>query len=138
MFHIAMWRERMRTALTSAIEGGDYRVPGTADEINEAELANGIGTPLADAAARADHLLTEIIDLLDAVGDRKVNWFAAQSASEAVLRNSYSHPRRHMYDYLSENGDSEKARQLIDDSLSELSEVNASEYVTRILSEVRG
>ena len=134
MFHVGMWRERMRDALTAAIEDREYTAPGTADEINDAELAAGIGTPLTDAAARAEHLLTEISDLLERAGDRHVQWYAAATATDAVLRNSYSHPRSHICAYLAENGDVVEAQKLIDDGLHRLAELSAPEYVTKVLT----
>ena len=138
MFHIAMWRERMRDALAAAIEGRTYNRAGrSVDEINDAELPNGIGTPLTDAAARADHLLSEIAELLPKVGDKQVDWGGQRSAADAVLRNSYSHPRRHICDYLTENGDGEKAQRLVEDGLKELEDIGAPEYVTRTLSELK-
>lgn len=137
MFHVAMWRERMRACLLTTSEGGTYELPGERDEINDAELAAGIGTPLADAAARSSQLLSEIIELLPKVGDRQVNWFAERSAADAVLRNSYAHPRRHICDYLIENGDKEGARKLIDEGLRELGELAAPDYVTSLLTELR-
>ena len=134
MFHVGMWRERMRDSLTAAMEGREYVAPGTADEINDAELAAGIGTPLSDAAARADHLLTEIAELLDRVGDKKVQWFTAPSGAEAVLRNSYSHPRSHICAYLAENGEVTEARRLLDEALRRLAELSAPDYVTKVLT----
>src|SRR6266581_8821071 len=78
-FHVGMWRERMRNVLASISEGKDYdRLPPNTDEFNDAELVRGIGTPLADAAARADHLLGELIDLYDKVGERPVEWGIAK------------------------------------------------------------
>lgn len=127
----------MRDALTAAEEGRDYVPAGTVDEINEAELPNGIGTPLADASARSDHLLGEIIELRAKLGDRHLKWFTAPSADDAVLRNSYAHPRRHLCEYMAENGDTERARKLLDDSLRELGEVSAPEYVTSTLVALR-
>ena len=137
MFHIAMWRERMRDALAAAIEGRTYSRTGSVDEINDAELPNGIGTPLTDAAARADHLLSEIAELLPKMGDKQIDWGGQRSAADAVLRNSYSHPRRHICEYLTENGDVDQAQQLVDAGLKELQEVGAPEYVTRTLSELK-
>ncbi|HKC19446.1 MAG TPA: hypothetical protein VKE27_07405 [Candidatus Dormibacteraeota bacterium] len=137
MFHVAMWRERMRDALKTTIDGGEYSLPGTRDEINDAELPKGIGTPLADAAARADHLLTEVIELFAIIGDKQIKWFSQVSTQESLLRNSYTHPRRHMYDYLTENGESEQARKLVEDGLRELREMSASDYVMEVLTEVK-
>jgi hypothetical protein len=136
MFHIGMWRERMRDALAAASEGRDYKLPGTRDEINDVELAAGIGTPLGDASARADHLLTEIGDLLEKVGDKPVQWFAAVSATDAVLRNSYSHPRIHICEYFAENGELAQAQKLRDEGLHELGELSAPEYVTKVLTDL--
>jgi hypothetical protein len=137
MFHIGMWRERMRDSLAASVEGREYKLPGARDEINDRELAAGIGTPLNDASARADHLLTEIGDLFGKVGDRPVQWFAPVSASDAVLRNSYSHPRVHICEYLAENGDAALAEKLRDEALSELGEMSAPEYVTKVLTDLR-
>lgn len=137
MFHIAMWRERMRDALAAAIEGRTYARAGTVDEINDAELPNGIGTPLTDAAARADHLLSEIAELVPKAGDTQIDWFGQRSVAEAVLRNSYSHPRRHICEYLTENGDADQAQRLVADALTELQDIGASEYVTRTLNELK-
>lgn len=117
MFHLGMWRERMRNALTATAEG---RTPGPPppleqqDEFNDAELANGIGTPLADAAARSDHLIGEIIELYERLGERPFDWYAAKNTTEAVLRNSYTHPRTHLFEYLKENGDSDRANELFE------------------------
>jgi hypothetical protein len=53
MFHISMWRERLRDALTEFRHARPYAAPPeNIDEVNDAELASGIGAPLADAAAR--------------------------------------------------------------------------------------
>ena len=103
----------MRNALTDLAEG---RVPtpppGNVDEANDAELPNGIGTPLADAAARSEHLLGEIIELYERIGDYPFQWYAAKTTTEAVLRNSYTHPRNHLWEYWKENGDQERANQM--------------------------
>jgi hypothetical protein len=127
MFHIAMWRERMRTALIDLTEGRTPVPPGSADEINESELPNGIGTPLADAAARSDHLLGEIIDLYGRLGDRPFQWYRARTTSEAVLGNSYTHPRAHLHAYWRENGDIERANKLYEDAERELRAIGATE-----------
>jgi hypothetical protein len=127
MFHIAMWRERMRTALIDLTEGRTPGPPGNADEINESELPNGIGTPLADAAARSDHLLGEIMDLYERLGDRPFPWYRARTTSEAVLGNSYTHPRAHLHAYWRENGDVDRANKLYEDAERELRAVGATE-----------
>jgi hypothetical protein len=137
MFHVAMWRERMRDSLKAAAQGAEFQLSGTRDEINDMELPNGIGTPLSDAAARSEQLLSEITELLDAVGGRPIQWLAKVDSTDAVLRNSYSHPRRHMCEYLAENGDVASARKLLEDALSELHQASVSDYVTSTLTELR-
>lgn len=137
MFHIGMWRERLRNALAAAAEGRSHQQPGNADEINEAELPHGIGTPLSDAAARADHLLTEIIDLLEKIGEQSFQWFAATTSSEAVLRNSYTHPRSHICEYLQENGGNESALKLLDEALAELRELSAPPRLIEAMTALR-
>jgi hypothetical protein len=126
MFHISMWRERMRDALTEFRHARPYAAPPeNIDEINDAELASGIGTPLADAAARADKLLTELIALAGELGDRPFKWFSATTTGEALLRNSYSHPRLHLVAYLMENGERDRAHRMLEDAASEMREISA-------------
>ena len=126
MFHLGMWRERMRNALSDVEGGRSFATPpANIDETNDAELPNGIGTPLADAAARSDHLLGEIIDLYGRLGDRPFNWYAAANTTEAVLRNSYTHPRLHLSEYLKENGLLDRAAALWVDAEAELQTAGA-------------
>src|SRR5690349_6469981 len=88
MFHLGMWRERMRKSLTDVSEGREQTLPpADANEVNDTELAYGIGTPLADAAARSEHLLGEIMDLYDWLGDRPFQWYRNKTTTEAVLAN---------------------------------------------------
>lgn len=138
MFHIGMWRERLRNVLAAVADDRPYDPPGDADAINDAELPHGIGTPLADASARADHLLTEILDLYERIGEKPIRWFGAANTTDAVLRNSFSHPRRHLCEYAAENGDMDAARQLLDDGIQELNEISASEVVLKPLSGLSG
>jgi len=126
MFHIGMWRERMRKALTDLSEGRDVTPPPEdPNAINDEELAYGIGTPLADAAARSEHLLGEIMDLYDWLGDRPFQWYRNKTTTEAVLGNSFNHPRSHLYSYLRENGELERANQLFEEGVALLREVDA-------------
>jgi hypothetical protein len=130
MFHISMWRERLRDALTEFRQARPYTAPPeTIDEVNDAELASGIGTPLADAAARSDTLLTELIALSDELGDRPFKWFTASTTGEALLRNSYVHPRNHITEYLKENGDQAAAQRLVEDGASELRAIAAPAHI---------
>ncbi len=126
MFHIGMWRERMRRSLTDLSEGREPTPPpGNQAEVNDAELAYGIGTPLADAAARSQHLLAEIMDLYDWLGDRPFQWYRAKTTTDAALGNSFTHPRGHLYEYLRENGDLDRANRLWEEAVAVLREVSA-------------
>lgn len=130
MFHIAMWRERLRNALSDLVAGRAFAPPPEdVDGFNDAELAAGIGTPLADAAGRADLLMGELIDLYGRAGERPMAWFAAKTTGEAVLRNSYTHPRSHLSAYLRENGFPERAAKLWDDALTDMEEAAAPPLV---------
>ncbi|HXI95090.1 MAG TPA: tetratricopeptide repeat protein [Candidatus Acidoferrum sp.] len=126
MFHISMWRERLRDALTEFRHARPYTAPpDNIDEVNDAELAAGIGTPLADAAARSDKLLAELITLAGELGDRPFKWYVANSTVEALLRNSYTHPRLHLVEYLRENGERDRAHRLFEDAVTEMRELSA-------------
>jgi tetratricopeptide (TPR) repeat protein len=130
MFHMGMWRERLRNAFSAVNDGKDYARPaGSIDEINDAELAMGIGTPLNDAAARADQLLAEIIDLYEKLGDQPFDWIVAKTTTEAVLRNSYVHPRIHMFEYCQQNGDADRARRLFEEAAEEMRAAKAPPLV---------
>jgi hypothetical protein len=130
MFHISMWRERLRDALAEFRHARPYVAPPeTIDEINDAELASGIGTPLADAAARADKLLTELIALAGVLGERPFKWFTANTTGEALLRNSYVHPRNHIAEYMRENGDQAGFQRLVEDGASRLRAIAAPEHI---------
>ena len=121
LFHLGMWRERMRNALTNVSQDQPFEhPPRDVDELNNAELPEGIGTPLTDAAARSDRLLGEIIDLYLRLGERPFEWYAADNTTDAVLRNSYSHPRLHLSEYWKENGFLDRSVRLWEEALTDL------------------
>jgi hypothetical protein len=130
MFHLSMWRERLRNALTDFGADRPYAQPaGNIDEFNDAELASGIGTPLADVAGRSDKLLAELIALSDQLGDRPFKWFVGNTTAEALLRNSYTHPRAHIFEYWKENGDPDRAHRLFEEAVSDMREISAPPIV---------
>jgi hypothetical protein len=130
MFHISMWRERLRNALTEFRHARPYTAPpDNIDEVNDSELASGIGTPLADVAARSDKLMSELIELSDELGDRPFKWFTATTTGEALLRNSFIHPRNHIFEYLRENGDQAAAHHLVEDGASEMRAIGAPNLI---------
>jgi len=126
MFHISTWRELMRNALTEFADHGSFAPPPEGvDEFNDARLPDGIGTPLADASARADLLLREIIDLYAKVGETPFVWYGSANTTEAVLRNSYTHPRLHLFEYCKENGLRVRALTLWEEARSDITEAGA-------------
>jgi len=121
MYHLGMWRERLRNSFAEVNDGKPFTHPPTdVDEQNDAELPHGIGTPLADAASRLDLLLGELIELYGKLGERPFVWYAAAGTSEAVLRNSYTHPRVHLAAYWKENGHLDRAARLWEDAQPDL------------------
>ena len=130
MFHLAMWRERFRNALADVEAGREFATPPeNIDEVNDDELVTGIGTPLSDAAARSDRLLGEIIELYERLGEKPMKWYVSSNTTEAVLRNSYTHPLGHLYSYRWENGDEDGALKLYEDALTEMRRIEAPAIV---------
>ena len=130
MFHVSMWRERLRNVLLEFQDDRPYAPPqGNIDGLNDEELASGIGTPLADVAGRSDKLLAELITLSDELGDRPFKWPVGTTTFEALLRNSYAHPRVHIFEYWKENGNLDKAHRLFEEGVSDMREISAPPIV---------
>jgi hypothetical protein len=126
LFHVSMWRERLRNALTDVRDGRPYSPPPVnIDEFNDAEVASGLGVSLADISERSDTLLASLIALSEQLGERPFKWFTASNTTEALLRNSYIHPRNHFIDYLKENGDEAGAQRLVEEAVVEMRDVSA-------------
>jgi hypothetical protein len=126
LFHLCMWRERLLNALTEVRDGRPYSSPPeNIDEVNDAELASGLGVSLADIAERSDTLLASLIQLSEQVGERPFKWFRANTTTEALLRNSYIHPRNHIAAYLNENGNQAGGQHLWEDAATELRAASA-------------
>jgi len=97
--------------------------------VNAAELARNAGISLDEAATRADRLLGDLIDLWATLGDRPFSWFTATTTGEALVRNSFIHPRRHLAEHYAERGDELRGVELHDETLAELRRVDAPESV---------
>lgn len=119
-FHVAQWRERLRDALTSFEAGRDYAQPGSVDELNDRELPGGHGVPLSETSARADELLGALMGLSASLGDRPFKWTLTETTGDAVVRNSYFHPRIHFTAYWQQNGEAQRAHELVERTAQEL------------------
>ena len=126
-FHISRWRGRLRRALTDEREGrGHAPLAVDIDALNDAELAQGAGVSLDEAAAAADEELRALIGLAEA--DRPFAWGPATTVAEALIRNSYIHPRNHMAAYLRENGDRPAADRMFEEAATELRALGAPPF----------
>ncbi len=121
MFHLARWRERLVASLEAFRDGrAGTPPPEKIDEFNDAEMSGAALETLEESHARADALLDSLSGLYAGVGERPFTWYNRKTTGEAVLGNSYTHPRFHMVQFMRENGDSEAARKLMEDSIKEL------------------
>lgn len=131
MFHLAHWRERLWNGLTeTAAERPVNAPPGNIDELNDAEMAGAAGVSLADAAARCDAALTSIMAMWETMGDVPFNWYISETTGEAIIRNSYLHPRIHLGDQFLERGEAARSHRLSEETASEL---RAAEAPGRVL-----
>jgi len=124
MFHIARWRERLRSGLTDFDAGRPYTPPpANIDEFNDQELPSGRDLTLKETSARADAELEALTGLIAKVGDQPFNWNLARTTGDALVRNSYFHPRMHISEYWHENGGNDRAHDLIETTATDLREM---------------
>ena len=129
-FHLAKWRERLWNAMAGASEGRPVDAPaGNIDELNDREMKGAAGVSLADASARSDAALTSLIAMLETMGDVPFTWYAAATTGEALVRNSYIHPRIHLADQFLQRGDVARSQRLLEDSASEMRRVDAPGHI---------
>jgi hypothetical protein len=130
MAHIASWRNRLRDSLIQASRGEPVSgPPADIDAFNAVELASNAGISLEEAAARAQALLADLVDLWATLGDRPFQWFTATTTGEALVRNSYIHPRRHLSEHYVERGDQSRGTEIHEETLAELHRVDAPQSV---------
>jgi hypothetical protein len=125
LFHVATWRDQLLNGLQQTERGDATAPPKDVDAFNAAELARGAGVSLEDAAGRSDRALTELIDLWKAMGDRPFPWYIARTTGEALIRNSYSHPRNHIAEHFIERGDPDAGYQVYEETAADLRKVGA-------------
>jgi len=124
MFHVAQWRERLRVGLADLDAGRPFTPPpANINELNDQELPTGRGLTLDETSARADAALGALIGLSSKVGDQPFKWGLTQTAGDALVRNSYFHPRLHITEYWHENGGNDRAHSLIESTVDELREL---------------
>jgi hypothetical protein len=133
MAHIASWRERLRGSLIEASRGQPASPPPIDIEaVNAVQLARDAGISLEDGAARAEAMLVDQIDLWATLGDRPLSWFTAKTTGEALIRNSYLHPRRHLSEHFQERGDLERALEIREETMAALQRAGAPESVMSV------
>ena len=130
MFHVARWRGRLLHAISEYAAGRPFDPPpSTIDELNDAELSTGAGLSLADTAAESDAAFGGLLELWSKLGDQPFKWFMASTTAEALVRNSYSHPRIHMADYYLDRGDARRAHSIFEETAAALREVEATPHI---------
>ena len=121
MFHLAKWRDRLWNGLSeAAAERPVNAPPGNIDELNDSEMAGAAGLSLEDVAARSDAALTSIMAMFETMGDQPFNWYISETTGEAILRNSYVHPRIHLADQFRHRGEVARSQRLAEETLAEL------------------
>ena len=121
MAHIASWREKLRGSFIEASRGEPASPPPLdIDAFNAVELARNAGVSLEEAARRADGLLVDLIDLWAALGDRPFSWFTAKTTGEALVRNSYLHPRVHLAEHYLERSERTRGQQIFEETAGQL------------------
>jgi len=130
MAHIASWRDKLRGSLIEASRREPVSGPPTdIDAFNAAELARNAGIALEEAATRADALLVDLVDLWATLGDRPFSWFTARTTGEALVRNSYVHPRVHLAEHYLERGDQKHGLEIYEATAAELRRADAPEHI---------
>jgi hypothetical protein len=130
MAHIGSWRERLRGSLIEASRGEHASGPPIdIDAVNAAQLARDAGISLEEGAARAEAMLVDQIDLWATLGDRPFSWFTATTTGEALVRNSYVHPRNHLAEHYLERGDRARGLEIYEETASELRKADAPGHI---------
>jgi hypothetical protein len=133
MAHIASWRTRLRDCFIEASRGIPVSgPPKDIDAANAAQLIRDARISLGSAATDADTRLGDLMDLWATLGNRPFAWFTAKTTGEALLRNSYIHPRRHLAEHYEERGERARGARIKEETMAELRRVGAPESVTSV------
>jgi hypothetical protein len=130
MFHVSQWRARLWDSMADAAEGRPVNAPpGDIDELNDSEMVGAAGLSLADAAARSDALLTSLIAIWQTMEDQPFEWYMADTTNEAVIRNSYVHPRMHLAEQFMERGDVARGQGILEETATEMRSAEAPAHI---------
>ena len=130
MSHIASWREQLRDRLVQLRDGSPITPrPQDIDAFNASNLARDARVPLAGAAARSDQVLADLVDIWEGMGERPFIWFTARTTGEALIRNSYAHPRIHLAEHFIERGDKARGYGIYEASAAELRKAEAPDHI---------
>src|SRR5438034_2690171 len=128
--HTASWREQLRDRLVQLRDGIPITPrPQDIDAFNASNLARDAGVPLAGAAERSDEALANLIDIWEAMGERPFTWFTARTTGEALIRNSYAHPRVHLAEHFIERGARARSDRIYEESAAELRKAEAPGHI---------
>lgn len=98
--------------------------PEAIDAFNDRELAEGAGVSMDEATTRSAAAAHELIELWREGGDRPLKWYIASTTGEAIIRNSYFHPRNHIAEHIAERGDKSEAARVFDETVAELRKID--------------
>ena len=115
----------MRDGLQQLSDGGPVTSPPEGiDELNDRELLEGRDIPLDVAVSRSAAAARALIELWHEVGDRPLKWYIANTTGEAIIRNSYLHPRNHIAEHIAERGDKSEGARLFEETVAELRKID--------------
>src|SRR4030088_2089072 len=130
MAHIASWRHRLRDSFIEVSRGLPVSgPPADIDGVNAAQLARDARISLEEAAAQADTRLADLLELWATLGDRPFSWFTAKTIGEALVRNSYVHPRVHLAEHYLERGDRARGLEIYEETEGELRRDDAPGHI---------
>jgi hypothetical protein len=130
LYHVSMWRDVLLGSLRELQQGRPPTPPpDSVDAFNAQHLTGGTDLQLKSALDRADQRLSEMIALWEALGDQPFPWYVARTVGEALVRNSYYHPRNHIAEHYLERGDRARATAIYEETAAELRKAQAPAHI---------